>query len=30
VLDALMDEAGLIEAVRYDRQITDGDRSRLS
>jgi hypothetical protein len=28
VLDALMDEVGLIEPVGYNRQITDGDWSR--
>jgi len=27
-LDALMDEVGLVEPARYDRQITGGDRSR--
>ena len=29
-LAALMHEVALIEPARYDRQITDGDRSRLS
>jgi hypothetical protein len=27
-LDALMNEVGLVEAARYDRQATSGDRSR--
>jgi len=27
-LDALMDQVGLVEAARYDRQATGGDRSR--